>query len=82
MVSHAAASGSFAPEFGPQGAYTVKDLTVKGAASGPLTGTSFAVKDLFDVRPMLAFNGCFLFLVFPCNGHAQILCMLYVLTAR
>ncbi len=31
-------------------AYIDKDLTVQGAASGPLKGLTFAVKDLFDVR--------------------------------
>lgn len=34
----------------PFNAYIDKDLTVQGAASGPLQGLTFAAKDLFDVR--------------------------------
>ena len=45
-----AATGAGLGSGGARGAYVDPDLVVPGAASGPLSGLTFAIKDLFDVR--------------------------------
>lgn len=38
-------------------AYTDENLSIDGAATGPLHGTSFAVKDLYDIKGTVAQSG-------------------------
>ena len=41
----------------PLGCFIDPDLAIDGAATGPLAGTSFAVKDLFDIQGAHSFCG-------------------------